>query len=123
MIETLLQKQARFGLAVGGLIAQANKLGYVVTLGEAWRSPEQALQNAKDGKGIVHSLHTQRLAIDLDLFTLIDGQYHYITDSTGHTELGKWWCAQSPDYRWGGNFTTLKDFDHYSLTPDGGKTQ
>ena len=70
--------------------------------------------------GIANSLHTQRLAIDLNLFTK---EGSLVTDDTGHRDLGKWWCAQSPDFRWGGNFEKLKDFDHYSLTPDGGKTQ
>lgn len=115
-MESLREKQTRFALAVGPLIAKATDLGYHVTLGETWRTPAQAIQNAKDGLGIVHSLHIQRLAIDLNLF-LADGSL--VTDDTGHKELGKWWTAQSPDYRWGGNFSKLKDFDHYSLSPDG----
>lgn len=119
MIETLRQKQSRFALAIGGLIEQAVKLGYQVTLGETWRSAEQALYNAQHGLGTVNSLHTQRLAIDLNLFMLVEQDWKLVTDDTGHKDLGKWWTAQSPDFKWGGNFTKLKDFDHYSLTPDG----
>ena len=115
-METLREKQTRFARSVGPLIEKATELGYFVTLGEAWRTPEQAILNAKNGLGIVHSLHVQRLAIDLNLFT---AEGKLVTDDTGHRELGKWWTAQSPDYRWGGNFEKLKDFDHYSLTPDG----
>lgn len=103
-------------MAVPDLLRQAQSLGYFVTLGEAWRSPEQAQWNAEHGKGIANSLHTQRLAIDLNLF-LPDGTL--ITDNTGHKDLGAWWTQQSTDYCWGGNFTKLKDFDHYSLSPDG----
>lgn len=119
-METLREKQTRFALALGGLIGKAQELGYNVTLGEAWRSPEQALYNARHGLGTVNSLHTQRLAIDLNLFT---AEGRLVTDDTGHKELGKWWCEQSADFCWGGNFTHLKDFDHYSLTPDDGRTQ
>lgn len=120
MTETLREKQTRFARAVPLLIAKAFELGYLVTLSEAWRTPEQAAWNAEHGHGISCSLHTERLAIDLDLFKA-DGTF--IIDDTGHKELGAWWVQQSPDFCWGGNFTHLKDFDHYSLTPDGGKTQ
>lgn len=119
MTETPRQRETRFAMAVPALINKAQELGYFVTLGEVWRTPEQAEWNAEHGKGIAHSLHEQRLAIDLLLYAP-DGTY--ITDGTGYTELGEWWCAQSPDFCWGGNFHT-KDFDHFSLTPDGGKTQ
>jgi hypothetical protein len=96
------------------LIQKADELGYQATLGEAWRSPEQAEWNAEHGKGIVDSLHTERLAIDLNLFK--DGAY--ITDGTGHSELGGWWKTLGPNHRWGGDFAK-KDFNHYSLSPDG----
>lgn len=116
MTETLREKQTRFAMAVPDLLREAQALGYFVTLGEAWRSPEQAQWNAQHGLGVSNSLHTQRLAIDLNLFT---AEGTLITDDTGHKDLGAWWVQQQPDFRWGGNFTTLKDFDHYSLTPDG----
>jgi len=115
MSETLREKQTRFALAVPGLIQKAVELGYFVTLGETWRTPEQAIWNAQHGLGTIHSLHIQRLAIDLNLFTA-DGAL--ITDGMGHEELGTWWKAQSPDFRHGGDFK-IKDWDHYSLTPDG----
>lgn len=116
MSETLREKQTRFALHVGALIQRATDLGYGVTLGEAWRSPEQAEWNAQHHLGVACSLHTERLAIDLNLFRP-DGSL--VTDDTGHRDLGAWWTQQSPDFCWGGDFTTLKDFDHYSLTPDG----
>lgn len=60
--------QEDFALAAAKLIIKANDLGYTVTLGEAWRTPEQAQWDADHGKGIVHSLHMERLAIDIILF-------------------------------------------------------
>lgn len=113
MSESLREKQTRFAQALPGLLQKAQALGYGVTLGEAWRSPEQAEWNAEHHLGIACSLHTERLAIDLNLFKP-DGSL--VTDDTGHKDLGAWWVQQNPDFRWGGNFVHLKDFDHYSLT-------
>lgn len=114
MTETLRQKQSRFALGVARLIQQADHLGYAVTFGEAWRTPQQAAWNAAQGAGISTSLHIERLAIDLNLFK----DDRYITDGEGHAELGRWWKALGADYRWGGDFVK-KDFNHYALSPDG----
>lgn len=109
---TLRQKQSRFALMVASLIQQASVLGYEVTLAEAYRSPEEAERLAKLGKGIRNSLHTQRLAIDLNLFR--DGKYLSSTES--HRPLGEWWESQGGT--WGGRFG---DGNHYSLEHGGVK--
>lgn len=106
--------QEQFAQSVANLIKKAGELGYGVTFGEAYRTPEQAALNAAKGSGISNSLHTERLAIDLNLFQ--DGVY--ITDDHGHRELGTWWKTLGPSYRWGGDFTRA-DPNHYSITPDG----
>lgn len=108
------RQQEEFAQSVARLIQKASQLGYGVTLGEAWRSPEQAAMNAASGSGVSNSLHTERLAIDINLFR--DGVY--ITDDEGHSMLGIWWKALGPKYRWGGDFAK-RDFNHYSLSPDG----
>lgn len=112
--ETLRQKQSRFALGVALLIQKADEMGYAVTFGEAWRTPEQAKWNAAQGIGTATSLHIERLAVDINLFK--DGRY--ITDGEGHAELGRWWKALHPDHRHGGDFSK-RDWNHYSLTPDG----
>ena len=109
---TLREKQSRFALRVADLIQHAHALGYAVTFGEAYRSPEEAARLAKLGKGIATSLHTQRLAIDLNLFR--DGVYLSSTES--HRPLGEWWEAQDPLCRWGGRFN---DGNHYAMTHQG----
>lgn len=109
------QLQEEFAQSVATLIRKAAELGYGVTFGDAYRSPQQAAANAASGSGIANSLHCERLAIDLNLFK--DGVY--ITDDRGHRELGTWWKTLGPRYRWGGDFSTRKDFNHYSLSPDG----
>lgn len=108
------KNQEEFAQSVARLIQKASQLGYGVTFGEAYRTPEQAALNAAKGSGISNSLHTERLAIDLNLFK--DGTY--ITDDHGHREIGAWWKTLGPAYRWGGDFRK-KDFNHYSLSPDG----
>lgn len=113
-METLRQKQSRFCRQAARLILKAFELGYEVTFGETERTREQAALNAASGAGILNSLHPERLAIDLNLFK----EGRYIEDEEGHRELGAWWKTFGPEYRWGGDFRK-KDFNHYSLSPDG----
>lgn len=108
----LISKQHEFSCMVARLILHAAELGYQVTLGEAYRTPEQAAINARAGKGIRRSLHQDRLAIDLHLFH--DGKYLATTED--HATLGKWW--ESIGGSWGGRF---KDGNHYSLAHGGRK--
>lgn len=108
---TLREKQSLFAKFVAFLILEAEYLGYAVTLGEAYRSPEEALRLAKAKKGIARSLHTQRLAIDLNLFK--DG--HYLSSTESHRPLGEWWEQQHAFCRWGGRFG---DGNHYSFEHD-----
>lgn len=108
---TLRQKQSRFAVLVAHLILEATRRGYEVTLGEAWRSPEEAARLAKLKTGIKNSLHTLKLAQDLNLFR--NGRFLTSTDS--HRELGEWWEQQStPEITcaWGGRFG---DGNHYSV--------
>ena len=116
---SLGQKQQAFVPLVAKLITEAYTRGYTLTLGEAWRSPQEAARLAKTGAGIAHSLHTQRLAIDLNLF--IDGAYQ--SELEAYRALGEWWEQQStPDLLccWGGRFT-IGDGDHFSIEHDGVK--
>jgi hypothetical protein len=108
---TLREKQSIFVLLVGKLIAYAYSTGYQLTFGEAYRSPEEAARLAGLGKGITKSLHTIKLAIDLNLFK--DGKY--LSSTSAHEPLGAWWEAQSTsDFTcvWGGRFG---DGNHYSI--------
>lgn len=111
--------QEEFAQATANLILKAAELGYGVTFGEAWRTPEQAQWNADHHIGVAHSLHMERLAVDLNLFK--DGVYQTI--AAPYAQLGAWWKSlKSPiagaSYRWGGDITHLQDLDHFSLSPD-----
>lgn len=109
---TLGQKQRDFTYDVSQLIVRAYQIGYELTFGEAYRTPEQAALNAAKGSGIANSLHTQRLAIDLNLFK--DGKY--LTDTEAHRPLGEFWESLRKENRWGGRFKK-PDGNHYERVP------
>lgn len=97
---------------VANLIIKAHQLGYTLSFGEAYRPPELAELYAKKGTGIANSLHTHRLAIDLNLFK--DGKY--LTKTSEYQTLGEWW--ETIGGSWGGRFN---DGNHFSLEHRGVK--
>jgi hypothetical protein len=107
---TLGEKQRLFTRLVGMLIEFAYANGFELTFGDAYRSPEQAKLNAQAGKGIVNSLHCERLAIDLNLFK----HGAYLTASEDYKPLGEFWESLSPDCAWGGRFSK-PDGNHFSI--------
>jgi len=113
-MSALLDQQMEFPPLVAQLIQWVYAQGYTLTLGEAWRSPQEAAINAQTGAGIANSLHTQKLAIDLNLFK--DGQY--LSDLESYRPLGDYWKTLHPLARYGGDFSS-PDMDHFSLTWDG----
>jgi hypothetical protein len=110
---TLCEKQRLFTKLIAKFIPKLNDLGYEVTFGEAWRSPETCELYAKAGKGITDSLHPLRLAIDLCLFK--NGEY--LTQSEDYRDAGIVWESYSKpgaECCWGGRFTK-PDGNHFSL--------
>lgn len=110
---TLNEKQQLFVSLIAQLITWANDKGYRLTFGEAYRTPEQAKLNAKSGAGIANSLHTQRLAVDFNLF--INGEWQ--TKSEAFLPLGEYW--ESLGGSWGGRFKSNPDGNHFSLEHNG----
>jgi hypothetical protein len=109
---TLSDKQKTFARLVGLLLSDIYASGHGVTFGEAYRSPEEAARLAAAGKGIVNSLHCQRLAIDLNLFRGDD----YVVDPEAYRPFGEHWETLHPLARWGGRFA---DANHFSLMHEG----
>jgi len=111
----LFEYQTSFPLYLAQLYVHANSLGYRVTLGDAYRD-ERAFGKPGEtgcaGYGHPTSNHKYRLAQDVNLFRATDHGWVYITDSTGHTELGEFWEALAPECRWGGRWN---DFNHYEI--------
>jgi len=110
---TLSEKQQKFTVMISQLIQWAEKNGYKLTFGEAYRTPEQAALNAKKGSGISNSLHTQRLAVDFNLF--INGVYKTRTED--YRSIGEYW--ESIGGSWGGRFKSNPDGNHFSLEHNG----
>lgn len=101
------RRQAEFAQKSSLLISYAFALGHKVTYGEAYRHPSAT-------HGHPHSLHRDRMALDLNLF--IDEIYQ--RDSSAHEPLGVFW--ESLGGAWGGRFKGEDvDGNHYSL-PYGG---
>lgn len=138
---TYRDHQVLFARLIPRLVDHAFHLGFECTMGELYRSDEQAAINAlrEDGRarlanyleeraefhplaaaitnngkgnGILLSIHRDRLALDLNLFK--DGRY--LSDGEAHRPLGEWWEKQHELCRWGGRF---RDANHYSLTWQG----
>lgn len=120
-ISPLLEAQFTFSRLLPRLLDEAIRMGYTLTLGEAYRTPEQAALNAVKGIGISNSLHGQRLAIDLQLFR--EGKY--LPDSSDYKPLGVFWeelgKSQIPPVplSWGGRFVSRPDGNHFSLEYQG----
>lgn len=138
--DTLAEKQQIFAALSTLLKIEILKAGYTFTLGEAFRSDEQAAIHAlgpsgrkelaalvvnrfpdlavkianNTGSGIARSLHTLKLAVDLNLFR--DGKF--LTSSLDHQRFGEWWEKQDPLCRWGGRWG---DGNHYSIEHGGVK--
>jgi hypothetical protein len=108
------EKQRIFTWNVHHLIEWTYKAGYEMTFGEAFRTAEQAALNAKSGAGIENSLHTRRLAVDMNLFK--NGEW--LQKSEDHRQCGMFWESLHPLNRWGGRFSR-PDGNHYSME-DGG---
>lgn len=139
---TLGQLQRAFTLSTAKLIEHIYEAGFEATYDEAHRTPEQAAINAltldqrkrvslltkgefpvfsaamqtSTSKGINHSVHSLRLALDLNLFE--DGRF--LDDTAAYLPFGAWWKANFSSYeaRWGGDWG---DADHFSFEYQGVK--
>lgn len=105
------EKQAAFAKNVSSLIRYIFSSGFNCTLGEAFRSQEQADIYAKEGKGIEDSLHCKRLAIDLNLF---DSAGTYLSETEDYEHFGDAWEKLHPANRWGGRFKRA-DGNHFEM--------
>jgi hypothetical protein len=114
---TLLEKQQTFSVLLSKFINDLTVRGYKITLGEAFRPLGVAAIYAAQGEGIKNSLHTMRLAIDLNIF--LGGQY--LQSENELAIPGALWESYSTELvecSWGGRFTP-PDTDHFSIANDG----
>ena len=115
----LSKQQQRFTRMVADLLGWAlEQPGIEITLGEAYRTPEQAALNLKAGKSRTeHSLHCDRLAIDLFLWK--NGELTWKVED--YEVLGEKW--ESLGGVWGGRWEKLRDAVHFQYGAEvrGGK--
>ncbi len=106
-----VREQASFLLDVCLLIKKATEMGFQVTAGELYRTPEQQQIYVKTGRSrTMNSLHLQRRAVDLNFF--VNGKLCYDKDTLA--PLGAYWESLHPLNSWGGNGVKLVDTPHFS---------
>ena len=115
---TLSEAQRLFSRLLGQfLVAIYQQPGLSVTMGECYRTTQRAAENAAAGTGISNSLHCKRLAVDLNLFV---GDI-YQMESEEYAVLGAIWKGLNPLCRWGGDFKSRPDGNHFSIEFEGVK--
>lgn len=110
-------RQRLFGLLVGVLLLHVYATGGSVSIAWAYRPPHEAKR-----LGDSRSNHIRKLAIDLNLFLKIDGEWVFQRTTEAHAKLGKLWKSLHPLCCWGGDFPgKRKDGNHYSIEYAGHK--
>lgn len=113
---TLGKKRQIFTHNIATLIIWGNTQGFNLALDQVKRTQIEANANAASGSGIVNSLHLLGLAADILLY---DNNGKYVTDGSFYTSLGDFWKGLHELNRWGGDFITRKDSDHFSMFHEG----
>jgi D-alanyl-D-alanine carboxypeptidase len=111
---SLVQEQAQFLKHVTALLIKADQLGFVVTAGELFRTPEQQAIYVQSGRSkTMASNHMRRCAIDLNFFK--DGALTW--DRIVLKPLGDYWETLDAKNSWGGNWNSFKDVPHFERRP------
>ncbi|HLG28721.1 MAG TPA: M15 family metallopeptidase [Candidatus Brocadiales bacterium] len=103
------------------LFDKAIKIGFTITYGEAYRTPEQQEIYFRTGKTkTMNSNHLKRLAIDLNFFKPKENNVLTLTYAKSELqELGDYWESLNPQNKWGGNYSkwypnsTFVDTPHF----------
>jgi peptidoglycan L-alanyl-D-glutamate endopeptidase CwlK len=107
-------EQAAFLKDVILLLQKANELGFTVTGGELFRTPEQQQIYVKTGRSTtMASNHLRRCAIDLNIFK--DNTLVY--DIEILRPLGEYWRSLNSKNDWGGFWKSFKDVPHFERKP------
>ena len=114
---SLGDKQRLFMKLIPRLMDYAYKHGYALSMGDAYRDPRVfGMVGVDKGYGAASSNHKIRLAMDFNLFRLVDGRWEYCSASEDHRFLGEYWESLNPLCSWGGRFN---DGNHYSMEHNG----
>jgi hypothetical protein len=110
-----IEQQTAFLKDAAKLILKAADIGLTITGGELFRTAEQQAIHLKAGKTrLAHSLHQDRLAIDLNFFKVASTGFLELTYSKSDIQpLGDFWESLNPLNKWGGNFVSFLDTPHF----------
>ncbi len=115
-MKKLLEQQFIFSKNLAILLNYMKEKNYYWSMGEAYRTKEQAELYAKNGLGIVNSKHCDRLAQDIFLFQREDGEnWRIVNNKNFYRPLGEIWKNLDPKNRWGGDFTNREDPYHFEM--------
>jgi hypothetical protein len=113
------EKQRLFVKLIAKLIIFAYDEGYAFSFGDAYRSPAVFGEIGIDkGYGNPKSCHKSRLAVDFNLFELINGNWIYQKDTKSYEKIGEYWESLHELCSWGGRFN---DGNHFSIQHNGMK--
>ena len=107
---TLNDKQHIFSQNLAKLLLHVDSLGLTCSVGEVFRTKEQAEIYVKQGKGILDSQHCKKLAVDLFLFA--NGQFLQKKDD--YKLLGEYWKSLHSENRHGSDFPRA-DHVHFEM--------
>ena len=111
---SLSEKQMLFTRNIADLIFFATEKGFGLTLGHAWRSPEEQERLVREGRSkTFKSQHLNRLAIDFNIF--LNGGL--CLDWSLIKPLGDYWESLHPSNRWGGDWNNNELKDGFIDTP------
>lgn len=92
-----VSEQAVFLQDVARVIQYSASIGFILTLGEGYRTPEHQLEAFKAGFSKTKTgQHTKRLAIDFNFFRIENDKLVQITDAKRLSDIGKFWQSLDP---------------------------
>ena len=112
---TLSEQRRQFSSDVGKLLEFIHARGDECEIEEVKRSSAEANANAGTGAGIANSLHLLGLAVDISMF--VNGEF--TSEIEAYRPAADYWKSLRDTNRWGGDFITRRDVDHFSSERDG----
>jgi hypothetical protein len=94
---SIISEQAVFLQDVARLLPYCASIGFIVTLGEGYRTPEHQLEYFKKKLSKTKiGQHTKRLAIDFNFFRMEENKIVPVTDAKRLSDIGKFWKSLDP---------------------------
>lgn len=117
---SLSDQQYKFSKDIIQLLVFALAKGWKFTFGEAERPEEmQKLYLEEEKTTVRHSLHQDRLAIDINFFKPVKNKHSsltgfaYTTNKKDLQEIGDFWESLDNRNEWGGNWESFLDTPHF----------